>query len=66
MLLLFGIVLTEPSSSVVALIAVCLAIIALAGMGYPEVAKDVLRSVPKLLKQSASTDEESESADEEI
>lgn len=66
MLLLFGIVLTEPSSFVVALIAVCLAIIALAGMGHPEVAKDILRSVPKLLKQSASTDEESESADEEI
>lgn len=66
MLLLFGIVLTEPGSSIVALIAVCLAVIALAGMGHPEVAKDVLRSVPKLLKQLASTNKESGRADEEI
>lgn len=65
MILLFGIALTAPSSSIVGLVVVCLLVIALAGMGHPEVAKDVWRSVPKLLKQSASTDEESESPDEE-
>jgi hypothetical protein len=66
MFFLFGIVFTDPSPFIIGLIVVCLLIIALVAMGYPDLAKHVWSSIPKLLKLlAADSDEESEDSDDE-
>jgi hypothetical protein len=65
-LCLYGIAYIAPSAILQGLIIFCLLIIALVAMGYPEVARYVWSTVPKLLKQLATdSDEESEDPDEE-
>lgn len=64
-LCLYGIANIVPSGILQGLIIFCLLIIALAAMGYPEVARYIWSTVPKLLKQLATdADEESEGPDE--
>ena len=66
MTLLFGIVFVDSSLLIRGLIVVCLLMIALAAMGYVDLAKHVWNSAPKLLKLSAKdSDEESGDPDEE-
>jgi hypothetical protein len=65
-LCLYGIANIAPCVILQGLIIFCLLIIALVAMGYPEVARYVWSTVPKLLKQLATdADEESEDPDEE-
>jgi len=69
MALLFGIVFADSSLLIRGLIVVCLLIIALAAMGYVDLAKHVWNSAPKLLKllklSAKNSDEESGDPDEE-
>lgn len=65
-LCLYGIANIVPSEILQGLIIFSLVIIALVAMGYPEVARYVWSTVPKLLKQLATdADEEIEDPDEE-
>jgi hypothetical protein len=65
-LCLYGIANIVPNELLQGLVILCLLIIALVAMGYPEVARYVWSTVPKLLKQLATeADEESEDPDEE-
>lgn len=54
-LCLFGIALAVQGVLLQVLVILCLFVIALVALGHPEVAKDVWRSVPALLKQLAGT-----------